>query len=266
MTDEKSRTILVIDDEEIVHSSIRRILSRLGYEVDGVFTAQEGLDKMKKTKYDAVITDLMMPELNGIEMLFAMKERRINIPTIMITGYPTIKTAIQALRLGAMDYIPKPFTRQELLSPLNRALRRGAGENAQQDEESDREGQSEKEEASVTPGECFFLPDHSWALYNQDGTVEVGVEAGFLDSIPDIDEIETTMENDLVEQGYPGFKIKAAGEVHGVFMPLSGRVVGVNEEVVSNPSALNEKKWILRIVPSQLNIELELLRRRGRVE
>jgi len=258
--------ILVIDDEEIVHHSIKRILSRLGYEVEGVFTAQEALDKLDNNHYSAVITDLMMPEMNGIEMMHAMKERGVNPPTIMITGYPTIKSAIQALRLGAMDYIPKPFTRQELLSPLNRALRRSADMQEKEAEPEEEQKSYARPGQPVLPNTCFFLPDHSWALYNQDGTLDIGVERGFLDSIPPVDEIELPVENDLVEQGYPGFKLKAGGEVHGVFMPFSGRIVAANEEVSSDPSKLAPGVWVIRIIPSQLKEELEPLRRRERCD
>lgn len=260
---DESRSVLVIDDEEIVHSSIRRILSRKGYSVDGVFSAQEALKKMEEGEYDAIITDLMMPEMNGIDMLYAMKERSINIPTIMITGYPTIKTAIQALRLGAMDYIPKPFTRQELLSPLSRALRKGSL--AQEEtEEPEEEEEKKEEEIVIMPNDCFYLPEHSWGRFNQDGTVDIGVEAGFLASIPDITGIELPTENDLVEQGYSGLKIKTFDEVHGVFMPFSGRVISVNEEIAGKPSSIDAKTWVVKIVPSQLKEEVPELKRRPR--
>lgn len=256
------RRVLVIDDEEIVHSSIRRILSRIGYEVDGVFTAREGLEKMQTNSYDVVITDLMMPEMNGIEMLQLMREKQIDTPSIMITGYPTIKTAIQALRLGAVDYIPKPFTRQELLTPLARALRRGRA--SFNDAPSSETNAKEEKPLDVLPGDCFYLPEHSWARYNQDGTVDIGVEASFLNSISEITAVEAPLENDLVEQGYPGFKLKTGEEVHGVFMPVSGRVFNVNNEVISTPNSINDKTWIIRVVPSQLHDELALLKRRPR--
>jgi len=260
---DENRLILVIDDEEIVHSSVKRILTRLGYKVEGVFTAQEALQKLEQNSYDAVITDLMMPEMNGIDMLHQMKKRKINVPTIMITGYPTIKTAIQALRLGAVDYIPKPFTRQELLSPLSRALRRSDG--AETEIAGDRPADEIHEnEPTPSPGDCFYLPGHSWALYNQDGTVDIGVENGFMDSIPTVEQIETPLENDIIEQGYPGLKLKAALEVHSVFMPLSGRVVAVNEAITTTPSSLYSHIWVLRIIPSQLRTELASLRRRSK--
>ena len=257
----ENKRILVIDDEEIVHASITRILVRLGYEVVSVFTAQEGLDEMVKNYYDTVITDLMMPEMNGLEMLGEMKARNIDVPSIMVTGYPTIKSAIQALRLGAVDYIPKPFTREELLSPLNRVLRR-TNSIIEKADDTGESKEKAKMASTLKPGDCFYLPEHSWAVYNQDNTVDLGVEMSFLSSLPQINGIETLTENELVEQGFTGIRIKASGEVHGVFMPVSGRVVAVNEDVVGNPSSITADTWVVRIIPSHLEDEIEWLRRR----
>ncbi len=252
----EAKMILVIDDEEIVHSSIKRILARIGHEVESAMTAADGLEMLAKKNYDAVITDLMMPEMNGIEMLHAMKEQQITVPTIMITGYPTIKTAIQSLRLGAVDYIPKPFTRQEILSPLNRALRRS----------SEPAKPSGRGAGASTPrvDDCYYLPEHSWAHYNEDGTVDVGVESNYLASIAEVTLIELPLENDLVEQGYTGIRLQADGEQHGVFMPLSGRVVQINDKVVADPKSLDAKTWVVKIIPAQLQEELNSLSRRQR--
>ena len=119
-------SILVIDDEEIIHNSLGRILGRQVHQVDAVFAAHEALDRLGAKKYDLVITDLMMPDINGIQLLETMRTKGYEVPVLMITGYPTIRTALEALRLGAVDYVSKPFTRQELLGPVNRTLRRGS--------------------------------------------------------------------------------------------------------------------------------------------
>ena len=145
--------VLVVDDEDVVHASIQRILTRYGYEVVGVTSGQEGLDLMVQEAFDVVITDLMMPGMNGVKMLAEMKERKIETPAIMITGYPTIKTAVEALRLGAVDYIPKPFTRKELLNPLNRALRR-----VSEAKHWPEPFEEHAETASPRPGDCHYLP------------------------------------------------------------------------------------------------------------
>jgi CheY-like chemotaxis protein/glycine cleavage system H lipoate-binding protein len=254
--------ILVIDDEDVIHASIRRILSRFGYEVAGALTAAEGLDMMEQGGYDAVITDLMMPKMNGLEMLAAMKERGLGAPAIMITGYPTIKTAIQALRLGAVDYIPKPFTRLELLNPLQRTLRRLAGVEEEPEPEAPLDPDGEYRFVPPRPGDRYVLPGHAWCRYNRDNTFDVGVEPGFLNLVPPVEFLELPSENDLVEQGYPGVQLRASSEVHGLFMPLSGRVVGVNAELLASPAALTAQTWLIQVLPSRLEEELRLLKRK----
>lgn len=250
--------ILVVDDEEVVHASIQRILTRYGYEVIGVTSAHEGLDLMVREAFDALITDLMMPGMNGVKMLTEMKERQIETPAIMITGYPTIKTAVEALRLGAVDYIPKPFTRKELLNPLNRALRRTS--EAKYWPEPDGE---HPDAASPQPGDCYYLPGHAWAVYRQDGAMDVGVEASFLTVLPPVEEITLPSEKSLVEQGLASIRITGQGEDHCVFMPLSGQVVAINEPLTKKTAELDADTWLIRIVPSDLDKEIGLLKKRA---
>jgi len=251
---EKTR-ILVVDDEEIVCVSVRRILSREGCEVDSATTAARALDLIDDHEYQLIITDLMMPEMNGIEMMHSMRVRGLEIPFLMITGYPTIRTAMQALRLGAIDYIPKPFTRKELLGPVNRALRRrGVREGAASLPGG--EGRAEQ----VRPGDKFILPEHSWAVYNQDGMIDIGIEASFLESAGKVVKVETPAANEMIEQGYPTIRLGAAdGDEHGVFAPFSGRVVEVNQEVIDAPEKLGPEVWVLRVVPSSLRQETVML-------
>ena len=251
--------ILVVDDEEVVHASIRRILTRYGYEVIGVTSAHEGLDLMVREDFDAVVTDLMMPGMNGVKMLAEMKDRRIEAPTIMITGYPTIKTALEALRLGAVDYIPKPFTRNELLNPLNRALRRMNEAKHLPEPPAEQSGAD-----SPRPGDCYYLPGHAWAVYRQDGAIDVGVEASFLTVLPPVEEIILPAEKTLVEQGLASIQITGQGEDHCVFMPLSGRVVAVNEPLTQKTADLDTDTWLIRIVPSDLDAEIGLLKKRAK--
>lgn len=261
--------ILVIDDEEVVHVSLKRILGRRGHEVDAVLTAAEGLERLRSTQYDLVITDLMMPEMTGLELLERMRQLSLETPTLMITGYPTIKTALQALRLGATDYLAKPFTRKELLGPVARALKRfeDAAVGAMRDtlvptRESDAahvEG-IDSPSATLLAGERVHLRRHSWAVYRQDGTMDVGIGTTFLASIGTIQSIVLPTEADLVEQGYVGIRLSSStGEEHGVFMPLSGRVVAINGEATAKPSAIGPETWLVRIIPDRLATELPLL-------
>jgi DNA-binding response OmpR family regulator len=246
--------VLVVDDEEIVCASVKRILSREGYEVDAALTAADGLDRVAGERYHLVITDLMMPEMNGIELMHAMRKQGQDMPFLMITGYPTIRTAMQALRLGAVDYVPKPFTRKELISPVNRALRRKEAR-----EVAGEPGQKSSDQP-MDIGARLVLPEHSWAVYEQDGAVAVGVIESFLDSAGTVVELHVPGANEMIEQGHPTIKLLTDdGNEHGVFSPISGRVMAVNQELVEAPSRLGPDSWVLRIVPSNLKAEAMML-------
>lgn len=114
--------ILVIDDEMVVLKSCQKILSAEGYELQTVRTGVEGLERLSNEKFDLVLTDLMMPEMSGIEVLKRIKALDQGLVTVMMTGYSTVQTAVEAMKLGASDYIPKPFTYEELLEAVERAL------------------------------------------------------------------------------------------------------------------------------------------------
>ncbi len=247
--------VLVVDDEEIVCASVRRILSKRDIDVDTAMKADEALEKLDKEHFNLVVMDLMMPEMNGIELMHAIRKKDMDVPFLMITGYPTIKTAMQALRLGAIDYIPKPFTRHELLGPVNRALRRGEAQSEAEKEKAEPAGQ-----AAALPGTGFFLPEHAWAVYEQEGTIIIGIEQSFLDAAGNVQSIEVPPANEMVEQGYPTIKLTTDdGARHSVFSPFSGRVIETNQEVMDNPSAVSSSDWIIRIIPSSLKAEMAML-------
>ena len=251
--------ILVIDDEEIIHDSLKRILGRQGHQVDAAFAAPEALELIASQTYDLVITDLMMPEINGIQLMEQMRAKGHDVPVLMITGYPTIRTALQALRLGAVDYLSKPFTRQELLGPVNRTLRRGTAAASAEKAPTAAEGAAEP---ALSPGDRFYLRKHSWAIYQQDGTISMGIEASFLDTVDKVASLEAPGESDLIEQGFVGFRLKTeSGESHNVFVPLSGQVLEVNQAALDDPSSIGADTWLLRVRPANLETELPLLLR-----
>jgi len=253
--------VLVIDDEEIIHASVNRILSRAGFTSVAVLSAREALQRLQHEKFDLVITDLMMPGMNGIELLEALQEKGIEVPILMITGYPTIRTAMEAMRLGAMDYLAKPFTRKELLSPVKRALRLSTKELPILDPAP---VSGVVKAADLGPGDVVYLPHHAWARYEQDGLFTIGVEASFLAAVGKISGVAPPPRMELVEQGAVGVRlVNDDGEEHGVAMPFTGQVVEVNEAIVSAPDRLRPDTWVMRLLPSSLESEVGTLVRRG---
>ena len=116
--------ILIVDDEEIVIRSCLRILAADGYEVDTSRDGLEGLGKIHENNYDVLILDIKMPKMDGMELLQRVKEAKPDIDVIMITGLHDIETAVQAMKMGAFDYLPKPFDPEEFQMVVERAFER----------------------------------------------------------------------------------------------------------------------------------------------
>jgi len=115
--------ILVIDDEVAVNNNVRKILSKKDFHVDQAVTKAEALEKIEQKAYALVVLDLKIPEVNGLELLKAIRDRRPETMVIIITGYASIETAVEASRMGAVDYLPKPFTPDEMRNAAEKAFR-----------------------------------------------------------------------------------------------------------------------------------------------
>ena len=116
--------ILIVDDEEIVLRSCTRILDSDRYHVESVLDPWEALRRIDENGYDVLVLDIMMPKIDGLEVLQHVKERHPDVDVIMMTGLSQIQTAVKAMKLGAFDYLSKPFDPDELKLVVDRALER----------------------------------------------------------------------------------------------------------------------------------------------
>ena len=114
--------VLVVDDDEAVCRSLRQTLNGSGFEVDATTSPTEALELLRSNSYDIALYDLVMPGIDGIELLRETKKMNPSIPVVMITAFATIESAVQAMKMGASDYIEKPFRTKELLAIVRRAL------------------------------------------------------------------------------------------------------------------------------------------------
>lgn len=118
--------ILIVEDEETLSSSLKRVFSRDGYEVDTVGNAESALEMLDKGIYDIIITDIILPGIDGIELLKRIKEKLPDQTVIIITAYASLETAIDALRAGAYDYVIKPIIHEEIKQIVRNALKQRA--------------------------------------------------------------------------------------------------------------------------------------------
>ncbi len=118
-----SYRVLVVDDETAIREAIRMTLEYEGYRIDEARSGQEGIDKATKIDYDAILLDIKMPVLDGIEVLENLKEQKITSPVVMVSGHGDVHTAVECTKRGAFDFLEKPLNRDKLLLTVRNAVR-----------------------------------------------------------------------------------------------------------------------------------------------
>ena len=263
--DNPKARILAVDDEEIILSSFRKILVLAGYSIDTVETGSEALGLIRKNDYDFIFTDLKMPEMDGVELTKAAKHLRPDIDIIVITGYASIETAVETVSFGAMAYIEKPFTEDELLAFVKKALIKRQ-DNLEKNmrhkirlvKPGTRESDS-KFELNVPAG-IFISPQHAWARILSNGAVQIGLDDLVRKVFDKMEQVELPALNKQVTKGDTLFSIGYGDYNLAIPAPLSGRVIAVNTEHAEHPEWLAVKpfelSWMCRIEPSNLAGEL----------
>ena len=114
--------ILVVDDEKVIREILTEFLTMEGYQVGAAEDGQKALDELALRPYDLIISDLKMPRMSGLQLLERLATDRVNVLTVIMTGFGTVETAIEAMKRGAYDYILKPFKVEEVVHVVQRAL------------------------------------------------------------------------------------------------------------------------------------------------
>jgi CheY-like chemotaxis protein len=268
LDDPKAR-ILAVDDEKIVLDSLRKMLTLAGYSIDTVQDGSEALGLISKHDYDFVFTDLKMPGMDGVEVTKAVRHLRPDIDVVVITGYATIETAVETVRYGAMDYIEKPFTEDELLAFVRTALIKREARLEKQVRHKirlirpgTRESKS-RFELNVPAG-AFVSPQHAWARIELNGAVRIGLDDLIRKLFTRIDNVELPAPGKKIAKGDTLFSVTYGEFSLDMPSPLSGTVISVNAEHEEHPEWLAikpfELSWMCRLEPSSLAAELPGLR------
>jgi|GEM_PF-588996 len=117
-------SILLVDDDPLVLAGFREVLSRAGYEVTAVFSGREAMEQLELQSFDVILTDLLMPRVSGLDVLRFAREKYPDCIVIVVTGYASVRSAVEALRLGAHDYLIKPCDEHELLFRVKMGMER----------------------------------------------------------------------------------------------------------------------------------------------
>jgi len=244
--------ILVVDDELPVCRSVGGALKDT-YTVETALSGEEAIRKGHDTEFDVVITDLMMPGLSGMELLKELRANKPDTRVIMITGYPSVKSAVESIKQGAFDYIPKPFTPDELRSLVARAL-----ESKRYHRAGDQSGTPP---GIAVPGGLYRIPENSWAALDKDGRARIGADHVFIRTVGRIVSVELPEEGQMRYQGEACVRIRNGKDmVHKVWTPLSGRVIEINIGIAQDPSKLQRdpygEGWLAVLSPTNLESDL----------
>jgi len=115
--------VLVVDDETAIREAIRMTLEYEGYRIEEARSGQDAIDKATKVDYDAILLDIKMPVLDGIEVLENLKEHKVTSPVVMVSGHGDVHTAVECTKRGAFDFLEKPLNRDKLLLTVRNAVR-----------------------------------------------------------------------------------------------------------------------------------------------
>ncbi len=248
-------TLLVVDDEDAICEGCRRIFSRQGFAVKKCSNASEGLKLATGDDFAAILLDIKMPEMDGLHFLEALRKEKPGVPVVLMTGYPSVPNAASAVRLGASDYVTKPFTPEEISQAVHRLLHGSGGNGNGKPEAVESPADAA---ASKTP---IYFYRNAWHQAAAGGVVRAGamaVEPGR----SKIDAVRLPRIGEVVYQGLPLASMSIAEKPEQIVpAPLSGVVVSVNDSLGADPSALLDdpcgRGWIACISPTRLDEELE---------
>ncbi|MEK6611837.1 MAG: response regulator [Gemmatimonadota bacterium] len=257
-----ARDILVVDDELVITQAVVRVCGAEGMSVDVAESAAAATARLARCTYRLIICDVMMADVDGFQFLADLGRRQVRTPVIMSTGMSTMENAVKALYAGAIDFIPKPFTADELLVAVRRGLHYARLQDAAL------AASATKRPVSLAyvpcPAKYYRLGYASWVSLEGTGTVLVGVSDLFLKTVDAIQDVRLGAVGEEVVQGSSCATITSTdGLDHGVLCPVSGRIVEVNRGVASTPAVMERdpyfEGWLYRVLPSELQYELQQL-------
>jgi CheY-like chemotaxis protein len=237
--DNPAARILAVDDEEIILDSFRKILVLDGYSVDTVETGQEALGLIQKNQYDFVFTDLKMPQMGGVEVCKGVKQLRPDIDVIVITGYASVDTAVETMKFGAMDYIQKPFTEDELLTHVKEfVIRRNDSITNQLTHaikivHKPEQLETKSDDFSI-PGGVFIANNHTWLSVTQSGLIAVGVDDFAYKTLGGIEKVVLPVIGQNLLKGDALFSVTQGDKTVTFQTPVTGKVSEINTKLNEN--------------------------------
>jgi len=261
--------ILAVDDEAVILDSFRKILVLAGFSVDTVERGDEALSLLRARDYDFLFTDLKMPEMDGIAVVKAARHLRPDMDVVVITGYGTIESAVETMQFGAVDYVQKPFTEEELVAIVNRlSIKRQARLEAQRQPTVRVVAPAVAEVVAASeycvPGGAFVSSGHAWARIDPGGQVWTGLDDFARKALVAVDRVELPAPGTSVRRGETLFTVRHGADAVHVPSPVSGEVTQTNRGLEDQPQLVvqspYDRGWACLVKPSDLAGDLAGLR------
>jgi CheY-like chemotaxis protein len=261
--------ILAVDDEAVILDSFRKILVLAGYSVDTVESGPEALGLVQKRDYDFVFTDLKMSGMDGVEVVKAVKHLRPDIDVAVITGYGTVESAVETMQHGAVDYVQKPFTEDELTTFVRKIVVKREARLEILRKPSVRITAPDLADAAAAheyciPGGVFLSSGHLWVRIEPSGQVRIGIDDFVRKAIGEIDAVSLPEKGASCEQGQVLFSVTRSRKRAPFVAPLTGKVLQVNDALTRRPAEIAENPygagWICVLDPQDLDADLKNLR------
>ena len=261
--------VLVVEDETVVVESIKRILTPEGFSVNATASSEEATQILQQGDYGIILVDIVLPGVSGLQLVELLRKSHPQAITIIISGLATRENVIESFRCGAFDFIPKPFSFEELLGPVRRAvdvLQRGEGGSPVRE----RPG-SPVSTASERPSDnwrdYWFLGNHIWAKFEDDDSVVIGVDDTFSGPLGEIDSAEFPGAYQEILQGHVCVRlITKERNVHLVWCAISSVVVESNSGIATGESGDGSTgtpyngTWLVRVWPRAQENEIANLK------
>jgi len=245
--------ILVLDDDPVVTLSVKRILGAEGYNISTVERGEDALAKLSKEDFDLLISDVRLPDISGMEVL---KEARIIKPktdVVIITGYPTLEDAKESVRLGAFEYIEKPFTPDFMINVARKAFDKRGWILRQAFIDEFREHVIPLRD---TENPVIFYKEGTWARPFKEGLWEIGCDLRYWFLTGNLMNVEFIKETGILLAGEPYSRIyTSSGQINDLVSPMHGEIKGINNKANDVMCALLKNPtegwllWLAKILP-----------------
>ncbi len=254
---ESKGKILVLDDDPVVTLSCKRILGAEGFNIITVDKGEDAIKKVSNEEFDLLISDVRLPDMNGISVLRETKIVQPKLDVVIITGYPTLEEAKESVRLGAFEFIEKPFTPDFMLNVARKVfdtrgwiLRKAFIDDFRNEIVNLRD----------TQNPVIFYKEGTWARPLKDNIWEVGCDARYWLLAGQLAAIELNQNLRTIMAGESfGRILSGSGQSDDLIAPMTGRVIEINHHANTAMSALVRDNlsegwllWLARIEPIAL--------------